>query len=323
MLKSEQSENAGLRDQRLAIEWVRDNIKYWGGDGNKITIFGQSSGGLAVGLQLLAYGGQKELPYQQGICESQALEPGITGSFARDALTRVADYLDCDPNNATVNAPEVITCLRSKDTEVLFNASAATYFGDIAHNIGDIWLPTVDGDFLPDAPSKLISESRFGNATYMLGWAEGDVNYFTDVNIRTPSDTEKFVSSYLSNMPADLVGELLSLYPVSEFVPPAESNLSSEFYRAARIFRDVLMVCEPVLLAKAMHKKGSTAYFYDFNQTILDPILAYTTGCKGFGVVHTSEFAYIYGLSNYNISGMQPMCDPQISSRDALANVQW
>lgn len=44
-LKSEGSENAGLRDQRLAIEWVRDNIAHFGGDPDKITISGQSSGG--------------------------------------------------------------------------------------------------------------------------------------------------------------------------------------------------------------------------------------------------------------------------------------
>lgn len=45
-LKSEGSENAGLRDQRLAIEWVRDNIEHFGGDPDRITIFGQSSGGI-------------------------------------------------------------------------------------------------------------------------------------------------------------------------------------------------------------------------------------------------------------------------------------
>ena len=44
-LRNEVSENAGLRDQRLGIEWVRDNIEQFGGDPEKITIFGQSSGG--------------------------------------------------------------------------------------------------------------------------------------------------------------------------------------------------------------------------------------------------------------------------------------
>lgn len=49
-LRGEGSENAGLRDQRLAIEWVRDNIEQFGGDPEKITIFGQSSGGTYDGL---------------------------------------------------------------------------------------------------------------------------------------------------------------------------------------------------------------------------------------------------------------------------------
>lgn len=44
-LQNEGSENAGLRDQRLAIEWVRDNIAEFGGDPEQITIAGQSSGG--------------------------------------------------------------------------------------------------------------------------------------------------------------------------------------------------------------------------------------------------------------------------------------
>jgi len=55
-LTAEGSANAGLRDQRLALEWVNDNIAAFGGDPSHVTIHGQSSGGLAVGMQILAYG---------------------------------------------------------------------------------------------------------------------------------------------------------------------------------------------------------------------------------------------------------------------------
>ncbi|KAJ4298231.1 hypothetical protein N0V90_006130 [Kalmusia sp. IMI 367209] len=311
-LRHEKSENAGLRDQRLAIEWVRDNIHYFGGNGSEITIHGQSSGGLAVGVQLLAYGGEKPLPYQRGICQSQALEPGITGNFTRDAMVRVIEYLGCNPGNCSTDAPEVIACLRGKDTQTLFDASASTYSGDIAHNIGDIWLPSIDGDFLPAPISTLIQEGRFGDATYMFGWAQGDVNYFTDINIRTETAAQDFLEGYLPltkgqrTFPGQytLTERYLKLYPLELFTPPQGTNLTREFYQTARVFRDILMVCEPLLLARAIHNKGNMVYLYNFNQTLLDPIIEYVSGIKGMGVVHTSEFAYIFGnLSHYNVSG--------------------
>lgn len=65
------------------------------------------------------------------------------------------------------------------------------------------------------------------------------------------------------------------------------------------------MVCEPILLAKAMKQKEQTVYMYNFNQTLLDPIIESVYNVSDMGVVHTSEFAYIFGnLSHYNVSGM-------------------
>lgn len=290
-LKQEGSMNAALRDQRAAIEWVRDNIAAFGGDPERITIAGQSSGGLAIGMHIMAYGGEKPLPFQRGIAQSQSLEPGITGTFARDAMSAVVDYVGC--NTTSLDAPETIECLRGLDTETLYNASAATYQSDITHNIGDIWLPQVDGDFLPAPPSQLIAEGRFGNATFMSGWMEGDLNVYTNTSIATDKDTYDFVRGYLPAMSEELLSELLDLYPVEEF--GTSVNLTQEFYRSARIFRDILMVCPSLYLGTAIDDLyDPPVYFYDFNQTILDPILEFTENIAGFGVVHTSEFAYIF-----------------------------
>ncbi|KAJ4363463.1 hypothetical protein N0V83_009757 [Neocucurbitaria cava] len=300
-LKAEGSENAGLRDQRLAIEWVRDNIEYFGGDPDKITIFGQSSGGLAIGMQILAYGGTKPLPFQQGIAESQSLEPGITGNFARDAMSALVDYVSCDASS--LDSPETIQCLRQLDTDTLLNASITTYASDITHNVGDIWLPVVDDDFLPAPPSQLIAEGRFGNATFMSGWTQDDLNYYTDPSIVSANDTYNFIGGYLPGMSESSLDELLGMYPVEEF-PPGK-DLSSEFYRAARIFRDSLMVCPSIHLGVASHETHSTpVFFYDFNSTILDAILAFSANISGLGAVHTSEFAYIFdSFSAYNVNG--------------------
>jgi carboxylesterase type B len=300
-LKEEGSMNAGLRDQRAAIEWVRDNIAAFGGDPQRITIAGQSSGGLAIGMHILAYGGEKPLPFQRGIAQSQALEPGITGTFAKDAMIALADYVGC--NATDVDDPQTIACLREMDTETLFKASEATYSDDIENNIGDIWLPAVDGDFLPAPPSQLIAEGRFGNATFMNGWMQDDMNYYTNASIATAKDTYDFIRGYLPAMSEDSLTELLDMYPVEEF--KAGEDLAAEFYRSARLFRDILMVCPSLHLGGAIHEThGTPVYFYNFNQTILDPILAYTDNLTGLGVVHTSEFAYIFeSFQVYNTSG--------------------
>ncbi len=89
-LRAEGSENAGLGDEWFAIKWVRDKIARFGGDPNKITIFGQSSSGLAVSLQIMAYGAAKPVPLQQAICQSQVLEPGHHGQLHHGRACRYA-----------------------------------------------------------------------------------------------------------------------------------------------------------------------------------------------------------------------------------------
>ncbi|KAI0157771.1 putative lipase [Xylariaceae sp. FL1272] len=288
-LQAEGSTNAGLRDQRLGIEWVRDHVDQFGGDPNKITIFGQSSGGLAIGMQIMAYGGSKPVPFQQGICESQALEPGITGNFTMDAMKALVDYLAC--NATDLNSAETIECLRSFDTATLFNASSETHLSDFAHNVGDTWLPAVDGDFLPAAPSELIKQGRFANITTMVLWCDGDLNVFLPTSIQTNQETYDLIQAYQPAMTPDNVDKLLSLYDVSEFPADEAAGLSSEFYRASRITRDILMTCQPIYNAEAIASRGNAVYLVDWNQTISDQ-----------GVIHTSDLEYVFG----NISALDP-----------------
>jgi carboxylesterase type B len=255
---------------------------------------------------MMAYGGRKPAPFQQAICQSQALEPGITGNFTIDAMQALVDHVGC--NTTDLHSKATIACLRNLDTQTLLTASLTTYQSDISHNIGDIWLPSVDGDFLPAAPSTLIRTGRFATTTTMLGWCEDDVTFFTDPTITTPADTHAFITSYLPGVSPANIATLLTLYPTSDFTPRATPGLSPEFFRTARIFRDLLMVCPPLWygahLARAGGSNAAGVYLYDWNQTVLEPVLRRETGRAGWGPVHSSEFAYVFGsVGEYDAAG--------------------
>ncbi|KAI0159790.1 putative lipase [Xylariaceae sp. FL1272] len=291
-LKADKSENAGLRDQRLALEWVRDNIAAFGGDPDRITVYGQSSGGLAVTSQVLAYGGTKPVPFQQGACESQSLATLITDGHLATAMQAIIDEVGCTADDDA----KAIACLRSLDMETLFEGSTATFPGE--------WFPSVDGDFWPAAPSELLRDGRFANVNMMIGWTEDDLTLYTPATIQTAQDTYDFVRASYPGISAENLDKLLALYKTDDFAADAQSNHSSEFYRSSRISRDIVMVCQSLLVGHALAQAGNNVFHYDWNQTIVGPALASVRGLYGVGVPHTAEFAYVFGnLSAYDVNG--------------------
>jgi carboxylesterase type B len=244
----------------------------------------------------MAYGGEKPVPFQKAISQSQVLEPGITGEFTGNAMTRVLNASSC--NSTSADSQAAIDCLRTLSPETLVKIQTDTA-GD-TENIGDIWLPVVDGDILPAAPSQLLSEGRFAAVTTIMGYTEDDTAPFTDIIIKTANQTKTFFRDYAPAMSDSHLEHLLSLYPVEEFAANSAANLSAEYYRSARILRDILMVCEPLLYGQALTKRGQDVYYYDQNQTVVNKPLE-ALGLPGLGVVHTSEFAYMFNnLSHYD-----------------------
>lgn len=68
--------NGGLYDQRLALEWVRFNIRRFGGNPQAVTIMGESAGAGSIVAQLTAFGGIDGIsPFQRAIVQSPYIKP--------------------------------------------------------------------------------------------------------------------------------------------------------------------------------------------------------------------------------------------------------
>lgn len=249
---------------------------------------------------MLAYGGAQGFPFQKVSAESQILEGGITGQFTLHAMERIVKPVGC--NDTDLQSAETIACLRTLSTQELLRAQTTTHHDGPGANVGDEWLPMVDGDFLPAAPSQLIAEGRFAKVTLMAGWCEGDGNFFVGIPT-TDEDVYDYFRAYLPGFTTANVNKLLSLYPVSDFAANPSAGLSAELYRAGRILRDILFVCQPIHFGQALKAAGQEVYFWVQNQTMLDEILVYLDA-PGYGVVHTSNFAYQFNnLTHYDVDG--------------------
>ena len=239
-------------------------------------------------MHILSYGASKTVPFKQGICESSVLEQGITANFTIDAMQLVVDAVGC--NKTALHSSQTVDCLRKVSMNTLLQASIDT---KSVANGGDVWLPAVDGDYIPDAPSKLLSQGKFANVPAMIGWCQDDTSFFPDDTIKTAQDTKAWIQAEFPTISNSNMNKLLALYPSSEF-PTNSAGLEGEFLRAGRIYRDLLMVCPPVLFGKTLANAGNDVYLYDWNQTI------FGNDFDGFGVFHTSEFAYVFGnISHY------------------------
>lgn len=162
-LKEDKSLNNGMRDQRLAFQWIKDHIEAFGGDPDMITAYGLSAGGTMTSLQLLSYGGEKGVPFTQAWVMSGP--PGTAINMSSDATethTRaVAQKLGCAKNDDR----ETVHCFRDVPIEELLTAAVEYSKQNFPPAGLFTFIPSVDGDYFPDRQSILYTAGKFVKGT--------------------------------------------------------------------------------------------------------------------------------------------------------------
>ncbi|XP_050664354.1 acetylcholinesterase-like isoform X2 [Leptidea sinapis] len=158
--------NMGLWDQQLAIRWIKDNARAFGGDPELITLFGESAGGGSVSLHMLSP--EMKGLFKRGILQSGTLNAPwswMTGERAQEIGKLLVDDCNCNSSLLAADPSLVMDCMRGVDAKTISVQQWNSYTGIL----GFPSAPTVDGVFLPKDPDTMMKEGGFHNKEVLLG----------------------------------------------------------------------------------------------------------------------------------------------------------
>ncbi|CAG5119696.1 unnamed protein product [Candidula unifasciata] len=291
--------NAGIWDQRMALEWVSRNIHNFGGSPHNVTLMGESAGAVSVGIFLLC-------DLCRGYFQRAILQSGAPnakwGVLPKEVMKKrselFAKSVGCDQDT---DHDYLVKCLRS----IVYNATIALKEHDISEGIIQFpFVPVVDGVLLRQDPAQLLRSGNFKKTPLLLGSNENEGTFFIVYllplfNLKNPPAISG--STYLNLMTSKMF-KYYPYYPqkLNQFGLEAimfyyRDWLNPENYDALsrsidRAVSDSYFVCPVNELARTYAKHNMPVYYYWFSQK-----WTANPWPDWMGVLHADEIWYSLG----------------------------
>ncbi len=268
------SGNYGILDQIEALRWIHNNISAFGGDPDKVTIAGESAGGISVSILCAS-------PLTKGLFRAAICESG--SSFWPVSDQRGGNTAMCTMRSAEQSGLDFQKRLGKKNIRQLRNVPFQTLVDST--RMESFW-PIVDGYAITDDQYKLYESGLYNDVNVLIGTNSDEGSMFS-FPMPVEAYNERIRTTY-----GDWADRLLEIYPAT--------NEQEVYFAQADIFRDGSFAWGTYAWANLQTKTGKgRVYMYYFDQDSENTILKSRKG----GASHVAEMPFIYGYT-YNSGRM-------------------
>ncbi|KAJ7614302.1 Carboxylesterase family-domain-containing protein [Mycena polygramma] len=235
--------NLGIRDQIAALRWVQLHIEAFGGDKDKVTLFGQSAGSIMASLLFLTYpinSLARAAIFESG---SSASLPLFTPERREGTSEKFVSGVPSCASQATSNS--TFGCLRAANTTEIFNGMSTVEAAGVELFP---FQPVIDGPggLIPDVPSVFLNRGQFARLPFIAGTTLDEGTILVDPTVNSSAGiVESLLEQYSPSVSPLTLNEsirtLLKLYPNipslgSPFGTGNETfGLNSQYKRATAI----------------------------------------------------------------------------------------
>ncbi|KAK7171069.1 hypothetical protein R3I94_001085 [Phoxinus phoxinus] len=290
--------NYGLLDQIQALRWLNENIGHFGGDPERITIFGSGAGASCVNLLILSH--HSEGLFQRAIAQSGSAISSWSISYQPLKYTKIlARKVGCTYGETA----DLVDCLRRKNFRELVDQDIQPARYHIAFG------PVMDGDVVPDDPEILMQQGEFLNYDLLIGVNQGEGLKFVDDG-GTESEEgisaaafDYTISNFVDNLYGYPKGKDILRETIKFMYTDWADRDNGEMRRKTllALFTDHQWVAPAIATAKLHADYQSPVYFYTFYhhcQTETRPEWA--------DAAHGDEIPYVFGVPMIGATDLFP-----------------